>query len=56
MHTSKSLPHLTDFPKLLLAMAPRSIVVFGSGPGIGNNVAGNFAAHGFEHVILLARK
>jgi len=36
-------------------MAPRTIVVFGSGPGIGNNVAGTFAAKGFEHVILLAR-
>ncbi|KAF2715050.1 short-chain dehydrogenase/reductase-like protein SDR [Pleomassaria siparia CBS 279.74] len=36
-------------------MSPRTIVVFGSGPGIGNHVAAAFASHGFEHVILLAR-
>ena len=36
-------------------MSPRTIVVFGSGPGIGNHVASSFASHGFEHVILLAR-
>ncbi|KAF2786654.1 NAD(P)-binding protein [Melanomma pulvis-pyrius CBS 109.77] len=36
-------------------MSPRTIVVFGSGPGIGNHVASSFAAHGFTHVILLAR-
>lgn len=36
-------------------MSPRTIIVFGSGPGIGNHVASSFAAHGFTHVILLAR-
>jgi len=36
-------------------MSPRTIVVFGSGPGIGNHVASSFASHGFEHIILLAR-
>lgn len=33
----------------------RTIVVFGSGPGIGNHVASEFVSHGFNHVILLAR-
>ncbi|KAF2181755.1 short-chain dehydrogenase/reductase-like protein SDR [Zopfia rhizophila CBS 207.26] len=33
----------------------RSIIVFGSGPGIGNHVAREFISHGFNHVILLAR-
>jgi NAD(P)-dependent dehydrogenase (short-subunit alcohol dehydrogenase family) len=36
-------------------MSPRTIAVFGSGPGIGNHVASSFVSHGFEHVILLAR-
>lgn len=35
--------------------ANRTIVVFGSGPGIGRHVAAEFASHGFNHVILLAR-
>ncbi|KAJ4303165.1 hypothetical protein N0V90_002058 [Kalmusia sp. IMI 367209] len=35
--------------------ASRAIVVFGSGPGIGNHTAAEFASHGFDHVILLAR-
>lgn len=33
----------------------KTIVVFGSGPGIGNHVAKEFASNGFTHVILLAR-
>lgn len=33
----------------------RTILVFGSGPGIGNHVAAEFASNGFNHVILLAR-
>jgi short-subunit dehydrogenase len=33
----------------------RTIVVFGSGPGIGNHVASEFVSNGFNHVILLAR-
>jgi short-subunit dehydrogenase len=33
----------------------RSIVIFGSGPGIGRSVANEFASNGFNHVILLAR-
>ena len=33
----------------------RSIVVFGSGPGIGRSVAQEFVSNGFNHVILLAR-
>jgi short-subunit dehydrogenase len=36
-------------------MADRTIVVFGSGPGIGVHVASEFATHGFSHIILLAR-
>ncbi|KAL5401729.1 hypothetical protein PMIN03_011266 [Paraphaeosphaeria minitans] len=37
-------------------MAPvRTIVTFGAGPGIGNHVSAEFASHGFNHVILLAR-
>lgn len=35
--------------------ATRTIVVFGSGPGIGRSVAQEFASNGFNHVILLAR-
>jgi NAD(P)-dependent dehydrogenase (short-subunit alcohol dehydrogenase family) len=35
--------------------SPRTIVVFGSGPGIGRSVAQEFAANGFNHIILLAR-
>jgi len=33
----------------------RTIVAFGSGPGIGNHTVSEFASHGFNHVILLAR-
>lgn len=33
----------------------RTIVVFGSGPGIGRSVAQEFASNGFNHAILLAR-
>lgn len=33
----------------------RTIVTFGAGPGIGNHTAAEFVAHGFTHVILLAR-
>jgi NAD(P)-dependent dehydrogenase (short-subunit alcohol dehydrogenase family) len=33
----------------------RTIVAFGSGPGIGNHVLAEFVSHGFNHVILLAR-
>lgn len=36
--------------------SPRTIVVFGSGPGIGRSVAQEFANNGFNHVILLARQ
>ncbi|CAI6333354.1 unnamed protein product [Periconia digitata] len=38
-------------------MSPtRTIIVFGSGPGIGIHLASHFATHGpFTHVILLAR-
>lgn len=32
-----------------------TIVIFGSGPGIGSHVAADFAKHGFSHIILLAR-
>ncbi|TID14678.1 putative NADP(+)-dependent dehydrogenase [Venturia nashicola] len=35
--------------------ATRTIVVFGSGPGIGRSVAQEFASNGFNYVILLAR-
>ncbi|KAF2273868.1 NAD(P)-binding protein [Westerdykella ornata] len=35
--------------------ANRTIVVFGSGPGIGSHVAAQFASQGFTHIILLAR-
>ncbi|KAF2446580.1 short-chain dehydrogenase/reductase-like protein SDR [Karstenula rhodostoma CBS 690.94] len=33
----------------------RTIVTFGAGPGIGNHISAEFASHGFNHVILLAR-
>lgn len=33
----------------------RTLVLFGSGSGIGVSVGANFAAHGFDHIILLAR-
>jgi len=33
----------------------RTVLVFGSGPGIGISVATNFASHGFDHIILLSR-
>ncbi|OAL02463.1 NAD(P)-binding protein [Phaeosphaeriaceae sp. SRC1lsM3a] len=33
----------------------RALIVFGAGPGIGNNTALAFAKKGIEHVILLAR-
>ncbi|KAF1964442.1 NAD(P)-binding protein [Bimuria novae-zelandiae CBS 107.79] len=37
-------------------MSPtRTIVAFGSGPGIGNHTVAEFVSHGFNHVILLAR-
>jgi len=32
-----------------------TLVVIGSGPGIGNHVAAAFAAKGFNHIVLLAR-
>jgi NADP-dependent 3-hydroxy acid dehydrogenase YdfG len=34
---------------------PRTILVFGAGPGIGNNTAIQFASKGLTHIILLAR-
>jgi short-subunit dehydrogenase len=34
---------------------PRTILVFGAGPGIGNNTAIQFASKGLSHIILLAR-
>ncbi|OAL51031.1 short-chain dehydrogenase/reductase-like protein SDR [Pyrenochaeta sp. DS3sAY3a] len=33
----------------------RALIVFGAGPGIGNNIAAEFASKGVDHVILLAR-
>jgi short-subunit dehydrogenase len=33
----------------------RTLIVFGAGPGIGNNVATQFASKGIEHIILLSR-
>ncbi|KAF2638984.1 NAD(P)-binding protein [Massarina eburnea CBS 473.64] len=37
-------------------MSPlRTIIIFGTGPGIGNHVATKFASEGFTHVVLLAR-
>jgi len=33
----------------------RTLVVFGAGPGIGNNTAAEFASKGIDHIILLAR-
>ncbi|KAH7122596.1 hypothetical protein B0J11DRAFT_437697 [Dendryphion nanum] len=38
-----------------MSSASHTLVVFGSGPGIGNHVAAEFASHGFNHIILLAR-
>jgi len=37
------------------ASQSRTLLVFGSGPGIGNHVAAEFASHGFTHIILAAR-
>jgi NADP-dependent 3-hydroxy acid dehydrogenase YdfG len=34
---------------------PHTILVFGAGPGIGNNTAIQFAFKGLSHIILLAR-
>jgi NAD(P)-dependent dehydrogenase (short-subunit alcohol dehydrogenase family) len=34
---------------------PRTILVFGAGPGIGNNTAIQFASKGLSHIVLLAR-
>ena len=37
-------------------MSPtRTIIAFGSGPGIGNHAVSEFLSHGFTHAILLAR-
>ncbi|KAH9872623.1 hypothetical protein J1614_005016 [Plenodomus biglobosus] len=33
----------------------RTLILFGSGPGIGNSVASAFASTGISHIILLAR-
>ncbi|KAF2676717.1 short-chain dehydrogenase/reductase-like protein SDR [Lentithecium fluviatile CBS 122367] len=33
----------------------RTIISFGSGPGISNHTISHFASHGFNHAILLAR-
>jgi short-subunit dehydrogenase len=33
----------------------RTLILFGAGPGIGNNVAAQFATKGIEHIILLSR-
>ena len=33
----------------------RTLILFGAGPGIGDNVALQFASKGIEHIILLAR-
>lgn len=38
-----------------MASPPRALVVFGSGPGIGRNVAAVFGEHGFDRIILLSR-
>ncbi|KAL6708127.1 hypothetical protein ACN47E_003311 [Coniothyrium glycines] len=34
---------------------PRTLLLFGAGPGIGTHVAAQFAARGISHVVLLAR-
>lgn len=47
-------PHQRPAYKSQMA-SPRTIIVFGSGPGIGRSVAQEFASNGFNHVILLAR-
>ncbi|KAF1850978.1 NAD(P)-binding protein [Cucurbitaria berberidis CBS 394.84] len=33
----------------------RTLIVFGSGPGIGNHTAAKFASKGIDHIILLSR-
>ena len=33
----------------------RTLLLFGAGPGIGDNVAATFASAGIEHVVLLGR-
>ena len=34
---------------------PRTLLLFGAGPGIGDNVAAAFASAGIEHIVLLGR-
>ena len=36
-------------------MSKGSLVVIGSGPGVGQTTAAHFANHGFKHVVLLSR-
>lgn len=38
-----------------MSSAHGAIIVFGSGPGVGRNVAAHFAERGFEKVILMSR-
>jgi len=33
----------------------RTLLLFGAGPGIGDNVAASFASAGIEHIVLLGR-
>lgn len=47
-------PHST--PLTLPSMTPRrTIIAFGSGPGIGNHTVAEFASKGFTHAVLLSR-
>lgn len=36
-------------------MSQRTLLVIGSGPGIGRSLATTFASHGFNHIILMSR-
>jgi len=38
-----------------MSSSERTLVVFGSGPGIGQAVAYHFASQGFQHLVLLSR-
>jgi NAD(P)-dependent dehydrogenase (short-subunit alcohol dehydrogenase family) len=55
LYDSTAAPESSGKQNLSHDMTERTLVVLGSGPGIGVGVAGVFAAHGFTHIALVAR-
>ncbi|KXS93504.1 hypothetical protein AC578_5471 [Pseudocercospora eumusae] len=47
--------HLQQHPLPSMSDPKKALVVFGSGPGIGRNIAAIFAQQGFSKIILLSR-